>query len=179
MTASAAPASPRLVFTRVDRSDRAFLESCWDDLEMRQFLGGALPSQKRDRIFATFLASDRCWVLRLPDGTPVGTGIVVANGGDSELGVELVASARRLGLGREACEAMLDWLALRAVSDVIAVVQEGNEASNGLMSALGGLVEARYEKWGAHQIQYRLVTGPASGRAAVPSTPSPMRQDQP
>jgi hypothetical protein len=69
------PKSPRLTVAPDTEVDRTFLESCWDDLDLRRYLCGAMPVEKRDRIFDTFLASDSCWVLRLDAGTPVGPGI--------------------------------------------------------------------------------------------------------
>jgi len=156
------PTSSRLTFTPVAETDRSFLEACWNDDEMRRYLGGPMPLEKRDRIFQVFVVSDSCWVLRLRDGSPVGTGIVVDTDGTKELGIELVERARGVGLGREACEAMLDWLAEQGVAEVIAIVQEPNEASRGLFRALGGTEHARYEKWGSPQIEYRITLGPVT-----------------
>ncbi|MFZ0322885.1 MAG: GNAT family N-acetyltransferase [Actinomycetes bacterium] len=113
------------------------------------------PVTEADRVFL-----ESCWVLRLLDGTPVGTGIVVDTDGSKELGIELIKEATGIGLGREACEAMLDWLTEHGVREVIAIVQEANEASNGLMKSLGGIEQARYEKWGSRQIHYRITLGP-------------------
>ena len=155
------PASPRLTFTSVVETDRAFLESCWDDLELRRYLGGAMPKEKRDRIFASFLSSDSCWVLRLADGTPVGSSFVVDAEAGRELGLELIVGAQRLGLGREAGAAILEWLAARDVPEVIAVVQEGNGASNGLVRSLGGVEQMRYEKWAARQIESHVPLEPS------------------
>jgi RimJ/RimL family protein N-acetyltransferase len=169
LAAVTAPTSPRLTYTPVVHDDRTFLESCWDDLELRRHLGGAMPQEKRDRIFASFLASDSAWILRLANGVPVGSGFVVDADGKRELGLELIVGAQRLGLGREAAVAILDWLAARAVPEVIAVVQEENRASNGLVRSLGGVEQTRYEKWGARQIEYLVALGPPPGAARTSS----------
>ena len=92
--------SARLIFTPISAADRPFLESCWDDDQMRRYLGGAMPEEKRDRVFAALSASDACWILRLGDGTPVGTGVIGDTDGDQEIGIELIADATGLGRAR-------------------------------------------------------------------------------
>lgn len=158
--------SARLIFTPISAADRPFLESCWDDDQMRRYLGGAMPEEKRDRVFAALRASDACWILRLGDGTPVGTGVIGDTDGDQEIGIELIADATGLGLGREACQTMLDWLAGQGVATAIAIVHEGNRASRKLMTSLGGAEERRYEKWSRPQIQYRIPLRPPPAQSS-------------
>lgn len=152
----------RLILRQPVSPDTPFLDSLMGDEEVRRFLGGPIPPDRREAIIPScFLEGDARSVLWIVETKlplhPIGMVSISIHkdGNDSELSYVFHPDAWGHGYATEATSRALDF----AVNDLaferlIAETQTANSASRRLLERLGMREVRRVQRFGAEQVIY-------------------------
>ncbi len=150
----------RLTLRPVASDDVPGLIRLWSDPEVRRYLGGPMPAQRRRALERTCVgAVGVLAVQRDEDAAFVGMVFVEPNmrGGHTEVSYEFLPEHWGNGYGREAVGATVAWALGEVHSDrpgVIAVTQQANLPSRRLLEALGMVHADSFIEGDAEQVLY-------------------------
>jgi RimJ/RimL family protein N-acetyltransferase len=155
--------SQRLVVRQTQARDRDTVIELNASAEVRTYLGGPRDRDELARVLPEVPGLRPGFFAVELDGSMIGTvqhhrrdperpGHVRAEGGEVELVYLFLPSAWGLGYAREACDAVLAWLA-EALPDepVVLCTQTANAPSVRLAARLGFVEVDRFEEFGAEQ----------------------------
>ena len=149
--------------TPLQEGDLADVVALYVDEEVRRFLGGPADEDEVRTSFLTLIEREasgsalRYWVIRLKDGSFVGTVSLGAhhNSDDTEISYQLLPLWWGRGYAGEAVGAAVEYaLSELRLPRVVAETQRANLASCRLLERLGMRPERTVERFGAAQAIY-------------------------
>jgi [ribosomal protein S5]-alanine N-acetyltransferase len=161
MTVNKRLETERLHLRGLSSTDRRFIHALISDEDVRRFLGGPVPAERRDGVVSGYFITDvreAVWLAETKETSlPVGL-VFISNhkdGMDSELSYQFTRDVWGMGYAIEATRRVLDY----ALNDLglvrlIAETQSANKPSCRLLDRLGMTELGRVMRFGAEQIIY-------------------------